>query len=119
MYSWYLVRRTAMVNNNDTVTDCFVLGEREDLLRVLATLDVHPGLTEECLLQVYREGRAASSVDLLATVDADAADDDFEPRFPDLDGVTIPALDGPVLPPGHPVLVDGEPLHYGCTTFYL
>ncbi|WP_344509730.1 hypothetical protein [Dactylosporangium maewongense] len=119
MYSWYVVRRTSMVNNNDTATDWFVLSDHADLLRVLDTLDVNPSWTDSCALQVYRDSRLDVSIDLLATVsDDDEGDDgdDFCP--PDLTGVTIPALDGTPLPPGHPVILDGTPLHYGSSTFY-
>ncbi|MET7422626.1 hypothetical protein [Dactylosporangium sp. NPDC005555] len=117
MYSWYFVRRVGMANNNDTITDCFVLGDRDDLLRVLSTLDVNPNCTDSCTLQVYRDGRSLCTVDLLATVPDDGSDE-FECRPPDLTGITVPALSGPVLPLGHPVLIDGGPLHYGCTSFY-
>ena len=116
MYSWYVVHRTAMVNNNDTVTDCFVLSEREDLLQVLETLDINPALAEYCSLWVYREGELDAKIDLLATVPD--AEDDEDVRPPDLTGITIPALTGAVLPPGHPIVINGEPLHYGCTSFY-
>lgn len=115
MYSWYLLRRTGMANNNDTITDCFVLAERDDLLRVLETLDVNHGYNESCTLRVYREAQLVTTIDLFATV----PDDDIEDVVPpDLSQVTIPDLDGPILPPGHPVIIDGEPLHYGCTSFY-
>ncbi len=76
MYSFYVVQHRAMVNNNDTTVDRYVLSDRDDLIRVLTELDV-------------------------------------DPRF-----IDIPELPGRPLPPGHPVLLDGEPLHYGCTAFY-
>jgi hypothetical protein len=59
-------------------------------------------------------------VDLLATVEDEDSDDEdpFEPRALELAQVDVPALAGAILPPGHPVIVEGEPLHYGCTAFY-
>jgi hypothetical protein len=119
MYSFYVLRDARMVNNNDTVADLYVLSDRNDLLHVLEGLELDLGLTEACRLDVYLGGRLEHTVDLLATVpDEEVDDDDVVVRTLDLAGLTIPMLEGDVLPPGHPVVVDDETLHYGCTSFY-
>ncbi|MFI5912009.1 hypothetical protein [Dactylosporangium sp. NPDC051541] len=93
-----------------------MLSDRDDLIRVLTELDVDPRFTESSTLEVH--GTEIQTIDLLATVDEEP-DEDFEGTVAlDLTRIDIPALPGRPLPPGHPVLVDGEPLHYGCTAFY-
>lgn len=118
MYSFYVLRHTGMANNNDTITECYVLADRADLIRVLTGLDVDPRWTEACTLEVHVAGAVADTLDLLATVPDDGPDDDDGGRTLDLAGIDLPALPGAILPPGHPVIVHGEALHYGCTAFY-
>ncbi|MDG6103957.1 hypothetical protein Daura_23445 [Dactylosporangium aurantiacum] len=120
MYSYYVLRHTQLVNNRDTVTDCWVLNDRDDLLAVLSDLDVNPTLTESCLLWVYRSGSLDATFDFLPAVPDEQDDDldEFAAVAPDLAGVDLPALTDPVLPPGHPVDVDGEPRHFGLTVRY-
>ncbi|WP_433205727.1 hypothetical protein ACQP00_38310 [Dactylosporangium sp. CS-047395] len=117
MHSFYLLRHTAMANNSDALTDCYVLADRDALIRVLTGLDVDPRWTVACTLEVHDPDRR--TIDLLATLpDEEIAADDPDYRTLDLDAIDLPALTGPPLPPGHPVIVDGEALHYGCTAFY-
>lgn len=120
MYSYYVLRHTQMANNRDTVTDCWVLNDRDDLLAVLGDLDVNPSLTRSCLLSVYRHGTVDATFDFVPAV-PDGPDDDldeFAEIAPDLTGVDLPTLTDPVLPPGHPVDLDGEPRHFGLTVSY-
>jgi hypothetical protein len=115
MYSFYVVRYTSMVNNNDTVTDWYVLTDRDDVLGLLDGIDVHPELVEACVVRVFDNGRESATVDLMED-GPDEVDEDWLPL--DLSGVEIPSLRGTLLPPGHPVVVDGERLPYGCMSVY-
>ncbi len=115
MYSFYVVRYTSMANNNDTVTDWYVLAERDDVVHVLDGIDVHPELVEACVLRVFENGRLSATIDLMED-GPDECDDDWLPL--DLSGHDIPPLRGTVLPPGHPVVVDDERLPYGCISVY-
>ena len=123
MHSFYVLRHTGLPNNSDTITECYVLADRDDLIRVLTGLDVDPRWTEACTLTVHAGGAVTGTVDLLATVlDEDPGEDEDEDdegyRTLDLAGLEIPPLPGLLLPPGHPVIVEGEALQYGCTAFY-
>lgn len=120
MHSFYVLRHTGLPNNSDTITECYVLADRDDLIRVLTGLDVDPRWTEACTLTVHAGGAVAGTVDLLATVPDEEPDEDDDEGFRTLDlaGLEIPSLPGRPLPPGHPVIVDGETLPYGCTAFY-
>jgi hypothetical protein len=121
MYSFYLLRHSVLVaNNGDTMTDCYVLGRRADLMLVLADLELSspPDETDECQLEVYEGGQLRHRIDLMANMDLEDFPDEDATYQLDLTGITIPDLVGKVLPPGHPVVVDDEVLHYGCTGFY-
>jgi hypothetical protein len=115
MYSFYVVRYTSMANNNDTVTDWYVLTRRDDVLGLLDGIDVHPELVRHCVVRVFEDGRVSTTVDLMRNV-PDEVDEDWLPL--DISGVELPDLVGTVLPPGHPVVVDGERLPYGCISVY-
>ncbi|MFC4014566.1 hypothetical protein ACFOY2_45600 [Nonomuraea purpurea] len=125
MYSYYVLHRSLMTNNNgDTYSRIHVLSDPDDLRRAINALAWelgYPWHEDVCWLRVYQRGALTSVVDLVAESNPgpNLTDEEFGALFDDPARVIdIPQLLDPVLPPGHSVRIADKTYAYGCTSHY-
>ncbi|MFJ9852425.1 hypothetical protein [Streptomyces sp. NPDC101150] len=112
MYSYYVLHRSDLLNNNgDLSHHVFVLSDPDDVRQAVVSmreLDADEPAADLFRLRVHENGRFVAAHDLCADTEGPAGDGD--PAV-----LAIPPLTGTPLPPGHPVRVDGMTLAYGYT----